>query len=96
MTYCHGMTNRHGIAARDMYNAMAGELVESARENAKLTQTELARRLGMTQPALSRKLSGARGWDIGELIEVASVLDVPITDLIPERRVGTSVRSLTQ
>lgn len=75
---------------------MAGKLVDDVMREKGITQTALAQMIGLSQSALSRKLSGVRGWDIGELIEVAGILNVPITDLIPARRSGAMAQSLTQ
>lgn len=90
------MTKRHESLGKHEYNVMAGKLVDDVMREKGITQTALAQMIGLSQSALSRKLSGVRGWDIGELIEVAGILNVPITDLIPARRSGSMAQSLTQ
>lgn len=90
------MTKRHETSGKHEYNVAAGKLVEDAMREKGVTQTALAEMVGLSQSALSRKMSGVRGWDIGELIEVAAILDVPITDLIPSRLSGARGQSLTQ
>lgn len=45
-------------------------------------QTELADHLGMSQPALSRRLRGKQEWSIDELDTVAERFDVSIPDLL--------------
>lgn len=90
------MTKRHESPGKHEYNVMAGKLVDDAMREQGITQTAMAEMIGLSQSALSRKMSGVRGWDIGELIEVAGILGVPITDLIPARLPGAMVGSLTQ
>ena len=38
----------------------------------------------MTQPQISRRLSGASEWTVPELYDVANVLNVSVHDLMPE------------
>lgn len=47
----------------------------------RVTQTALGIAIGMSQPAISRKLKCEVAWDIDELEAIASYFDVPITDL---------------
>lgn len=60
-----------------------GEKVHTVMWKKRVTQIELAERLGIGQPALSRKLRGARPWTIDELLDVGRILDVPLSDLLP-------------
>lgn len=48
-----------------------------------VTQTDLADRLGMKQSALSKRLRGVISLNIDELTEIAKVLDVPLSALLP-------------
>jgi transcriptional regulator with XRE-family HTH domain len=48
-----------------------------------LSQRELARRLGWTQPKLHRRLSGVQAITVAEMELFAAVLGVPVTQLIP-------------
>lgn len=60
----------------------AGEIrAELARQQ--MSGSELARRLGMTQPYLSRRLTGEVDFRIGELERIAEVLGVPVAQLFP-------------
>lgn len=49
-----------------------------------VTGVELAKRLGVTQPWMSRRLTGAVEFRASELESVARALDVPLTRLLPE------------
>lgn len=46
------------------------------------TQRDLARALGWTEAKLSRRLSGSVPWALEEVELIASVLDVPRSQLI--------------
>ncbi len=47
------------------------------------TQSDIATALGISQTAISRRLSGSVPWDVNELELVATALDVPLADLLP-------------
>jgi transcriptional regulator with XRE-family HTH domain len=49
-----------------------------------LTQSDLATKAGMSQPALSRRLTGDAEWTVSELYAVAMVLRVQVTALLPK------------
>ncbi|MEA1796717.1 helix-turn-helix domain-containing protein [Rhodococcus qingshengii] len=78
------------------YNELVGELIHTTMWKKKLTQTDVADRLGITQSTLSRKIRGYRSIEIGELARIASALGVPITDLIPDVDLAAMADSLTQ
>lgn len=48
-----------------------------------ITQTELARRLGWERMRVHRRLTAGTPIAVGELEQIAAVLDVPIADLLP-------------
>lgn len=50
-----------------------------------LSQAAVAPNVGMTQQALSRRISGRTGFKIDELARVAAFLNVSITDLISHK-----------
>lgn len=60
---------------------IAGQ-VRAAMARADVTQADLARELHISQAAVSRRLSGRVDFTIGELLTVACVVAVPLTDLI--------------
>lgn len=47
-----------------------------------LTQSDLAGRLGMSQPMLSNRLLGKTAFDVDELAAVAAALDLDVNVLI--------------
>lgn len=66
--------------------------LRTAREDAGLSQAELARRLGVSQAAVSTWESGTRQPGVDDLYAVAAELDVEVHDLLP-RRAGPPVRA---
>lgn len=58
---------------------LRGEMARQRRR-----QVDLAAVLSMSQAAVSRRLSGETPLDVDELYAVASWLDLPITDLMPQ------------
>lgn len=51
-----------------------------------VTQETLASLLGVTQSYISRRLSGAVDLRVAELQQVAEVLGVPVTRLLPDEK----------
>lgn len=56
----------------------------------RLSATELARRIGVTQSYLARRMSGAQPFDITDLGRIAHALDVLVGDLLPASSRSTS------
>ena len=52
----------------------AGGVIRSARESAGITQAELARRLGVTQPSIARLESAGNGVSVATLQRAAAAL----------------------
>jgi transcriptional regulator with XRE-family HTH domain len=50
-----------------------------------MTGTQLAEHAGMTQPYISRRLTGATAFDVDDLERIATALDVDVADLLPAR-----------
>lgn len=48
-----------------------------------LSASELARRIGATQPYISRRLTGDIAFDVDDLVKIAAVLGVEVADLFP-------------
>lgn len=46
------------------------------------TQAQIAGHLGISQQAVSRRMSGAQPFDVDELHRVAAFLDVPVASLL--------------
>ena len=47
-----------------------------------VTQMTLARKIGLSQAAVSARLKGKTPFDINELVQIAVALDVPLDALI--------------
>jgi transcriptional regulator with XRE-family HTH domain len=61
-----------------------GRRLKAARTNRGKSQAELARHLDVTQTAISYWEAGRRLPGVDHLMQIASFLDVPLTDLLPE------------
>lgn len=48
-----------------------------------VTRSELARRIGLSQPSVSMKLRGQVGWSLEDVLLIADALGVDPRDLIP-------------
>lgn len=47
-------------------------------------QIALAKHLGLSQAAVSRRLNGETEFSVAELLSVAALLDVPAASLLPD------------
>lgn len=54
----------------------------------RMTALDLARKVGMSQSAMSRRMVGDQPFDTDELERIADVLEVDPHDLLPPRRRG--------
>lgn len=59
-----------------------GERIRQAREAKGLSQTDLARRVGVKQPSI-QNIENGRTKDPRKLMEIAAVLDIPLAELRP-------------
>lgn len=50
-----------------------------------MSQSELAKRLGVAQQTVSRRMTGEVPFDIAELATIAELLGVPMSQLLGER-----------
>ena len=64
---------------------IAGE-VRAALARHQKTQDDLARVLGIVQPAVSVRLAGSRSFRAEEIAAIARWLDIPVSQLIPTDR----------
>jgi transcriptional regulator with XRE-family HTH domain len=75
----------------DVIEATAAAVrAEAARQ--RISGVALAKRLGVSQAWMSRRLGGRQPFDIGELARVAEALDVPLSRLVPDAQ-DTSKRA---
>lgn len=49
-----------------------------------ITQTQLADKIGVTQSAIARRLSGRVAFDVNELAAIAAALGVPVSRLLED------------
>lgn len=73
------------VAKRDAHDERylkAIEALRAARKQARLTQTELALKLGRRQQFVSKYESGERRLDIIEFLDVAKALDLIVESLL--------------
>lgn len=63
-----------------MYNELRGKIVEAG-----LTQKSVAEKIGISEHALSRKLTGKREFKLNEILALAKVLGIehPIAEEFP-------------
>lgn len=54
----------------------------------KMSASELARRMGVTQPYISRRLTGDTPLDVDDMATIARVLGVTVGDLLPRSEEG--------
>lgn len=72
------------------------EEVRVALARRRLSASELARRMGVTQRYISRRLTAEIAFDVDDLQHVASALGVAVTDLLPAdaRQPRTGLRTV--
>lgn len=68
-----------------------GARVHTLMWHAKVSQVEMARRFGVTQATISRKLRGERSFSAEELIKVAEMFGVSVAVLFGEKENGPTV-----
>lgn len=61
-----------------------GQKIRDARKIKGLTQTQLAQQLGVTQGAVRQWEAGATSPSAGKLAKVASLLDLPVVELLSD------------
>lgn len=62
---------------------ITGEKIHILMRRRGMSQGDLAPHLGIDQSSMSKKLYGKRTWTLDELLTVARVFDVEITELLP-------------
>lgn len=56
--------------------------VAKAVRASRYTDREVARRLGLSQTAMSDRMRGRTRWTLSEAVEIARVLQIPVDDLV--------------
>lgn len=64
------------------YNEHVSAEIRAEMARQRLSQKEMARRLGWSRAALSRRLTGGTGWSINEADKVAELLGVELRMLV--------------
>lgn len=89
MLLAHDVCYRSCIA---LTQEQLGDRIGRARERVGVSQADLAARVDLTQSAISRIESGARGIDSLELAAIADALDVSVLDLLESEPVAQELR----
>lgn len=71
-------------ANRTDADTLIGERIHQLMFRRRVTQTQLAAEMLLTQSALSKKLRGNSKWSVTDLIYAAQALDVGLMDLMHE------------
>lgn len=75
---------------------LIGERVHAAMWRARVTQTQMARELGLDQAAVNRRLRGRTPWKVSDVITAARVLGVSVAELMPQHDEIGPVGGLTR
>ena len=65
-----------------------GDRIKAEMERQSIRQSAVAKRLGMSQGAVSRRIVGVVPFDVAELEKLARLLDVPVTYFLSAERVA--------
>lgn len=76
------MSERNRATRSDGLHERAVEEIRVLLVRRKMSAAELARRIGMLPNALSRRMTGGMSFDLDELQDIASVLDVDPVSLL--------------
>lgn len=90
----------HAVAMSETGTVRRGQLREGTAEEIRvllarrrISAAELARRAGMKQSTLARRMTGEIAFDLDDLEAIADVLGVTILDLLPSAMVRPNNRS---
>ena len=72
---------------QEQMHADVGRRIRELRQSKRLLQEELARKAGLSASALSNFEQGRRRISLEWLRKISKVLNVPVSDLIPDSRV---------
>lgn len=68
---------------REALYKLVGKRIADSRERAKLTQTELAERVGLSRPSIANVEQGRQAIPLHKLCEIATAIGVNAAELIP-------------
>src|SRR5689334_7389896 len=72
-----------GMTDSSDFDARLGATIREARLDAGYTQEEIARALGVTAATIARHELGIRRLSVSTLLQIAAVLELPLSQLIP-------------
>ncbi len=71
------------MAVRGRLRERTAEEIRALLARRRISAAELARRTGMKQSTLARRMTGETAFDLDDLEVIAEVLGVEVTDLLP-------------
>lgn len=66
-----------------------GERVHQELWRRRIPQSEVCDAIGIKRQTLHRKMRGNVTWSVADLLAAASVIGVPVTDLLPDTHVNS-------
>ena len=69
----------------------SGEKIKHLRKAKKVTQTDLAMRIGKTKSSIQKYEAGTTNMPMDVLYQIARLFDVPVEDLLPDEAESKSV-----
>lgn len=85
----------NGIKAATSVDAFIGEKIRGYRNQQKLSQEELGRRLGVTFQQIQKYEKGVNRITSSRLDQIAQIFQCELTDLLPVRTRGRKAKGLT-
>jgi predicted XRE-type DNA-binding protein len=74
----------HYPVPENLYTQAVANTIRAELARRSLTQADLANALGVTQPAVSRRMTGQVPFDVEELAKAAALLGLPVSALIED------------
>lgn len=77
------------LTQRDARRELIAAPIRAHLAVSKISGADLARRIGLTQPQVSRRLSGRLAFTSDDLTAIADVLELTVAELVQMPRTGT-------
>jgi transcriptional regulator with XRE-family HTH domain len=81
------------VPPRGRLRGLAAEEIRVLLARKRMSAAELARRTGIKQSTMARRMTGETAFDLDDLEAIAVVLEVEVTDLLPKPALLTELRS---
>ena len=65
-------------------NAYVGERVHQELWRQRIPQAQVCEAMGIARGTLHRKMRGDVTWSVADLVAVAQVINIPVSDLLPQ------------